>query len=353
MARVLVVSSERRRGREVAEVLRREGHHVDLHSDPAGWGEREATTGPEVVVAPVDATAEVLAGAVARTRGFPAPLLLVQRDDDLLPDVDLDHRLVDRIVTPFVREDLLARVDALVRVRRVVLGAAPLAHDEGGGRGWRALGRRCARLFVGGTGRHRAIGPYHEVARRVARWADRRDAFAPGHAERVTALCALMAEPLELDDAQTSTLLRAAMLHDIGKVAVPVEVLHQRTPLDEGQRSMIRTHPRRGATLLRQLGSDDDVARVILHHHEQPDGRGYYRVRPDAVPMPARILAVAEVYDGMTTTRLSLPLPPAQALARLDEMKDVRLDASAVEALAEQVRRPPGSGKRVAATSRS
>jgi putative nucleotidyltransferase with HDIG domain len=349
MARVLVVSPERRRGREIGDVLRRDGHDVELHEDASAWSEREAVSGPEIVVAPVDTTAEILGGAAARRRGFPAPLLLVQRDDDLLPDVDLDHRLVDRIVTPYERQDLLARVDALVRVRRVVLGAATPGSDRGGGRGWRALGRRCAEALGARDPARRSIGPYHEVACRVARWADRRDAFAPGHAERVTALCALMAEPLELDDHETATLLRAGLLHDIGKIAVPVEVLHQRTPLDAGQRSMIRTHPRRGAALLRQLGNDDDVAHVILHHHEQPDGRGYYGVPPDAVPRAARILAVAEVYDGMTTTRLRRPLAPSEALERLGGMKDAQLDAAAVDALAEQVRRPAGGAARASA----
>ncbi len=347
MARVLVVSSDRLRARGVSDLLRQDGHRVDLHLRATGWRELEASLRPELVVAPMDATDEILAEAFERKRGFPAPLLLVQREDDLLPEVDLDNRLVDRIVTPFQREELLGRVDALVRVRRVVLGgsrgcdlSAAQRHEDLGW-GWRALARRCARMLGATDGPlERAAGPYHEVAGRVARWADRRDAFAPGHAERVTALCAMMAEPLELDDHETTTLLRAAMLHDIGKVAVPVEVLHQRAPLDEGQRSMIRTHPRRGAMLLRQLGSDHDVADVILHHHEQPDGQGYYGVRPDAVPSAARILAVAEVYDGMTTTRVARPLAPSEALAQLDQMKSVRLDASAVEALAEQIRRP-------------
>jgi len=357
MARVLVVSPERLRVREVGDLLRQDGHRVEVHLGTTGWGEREAALRPEIVVAPADETQAILTEAVARTRGFPAPLLLVQREDDLVTEVDLDNRLVDRIVTPFQREELLGRVDALVRVRRVVLGQTHAdgsdepTHDDYLGGGWRGLGRRCARMLgVNGT-RDRAIGPYHEVAGRVARWADRRDAFAPGHAERVTALCAMMAEPLELDDHETTTLLRAAMLHDIGKVAVPVEVLHQRAPLDEGQRSMIRTHPRRGAALLRLLGRDDDVANVILHHHEQPDGGGYYRVQGAAVPRAARILAVAEVYDGMTTTRLTRPLAPAEALERLDETKDSRLDASAVEALAARLRHPFRVAVRVTAPS--
>ncbi len=264
---------------------------------------------------------------------------MIQHGDDLDREVDLDDRLVDRILTPFECAELLGRIEALARVRRVVLGCAsapderPLAPPRGG------IGNRLARFFGTDGASERTLGAYGEVAGRVGRWADRRDAFAPGHAERVTALCATMAEPLELGDQEMTTLLRAAMLHDIGKVAVPVEVLHQRAPLDEGQRSMIRTHPRRGAALLRQLSCDDGVANVILHHHEQPDGQGYYGVRGDAVPMAARILAVAEVYDGMTTTRLTRPLSSGEALLRLTELRGDRLDADAVDALAQRIAR--------------
>ena len=335
MARVLVVGSERSRTKEIGDLLRRDGHRVETHLEIQGWAEREATLSPEVIVAPAEATEAILAEAAGRSRGFPAPLLLVQHDRERRSEVDLDNRLVDRIVTPFEHDDLLGRVDALVRVRRAVLGAASPADGDPGLRG---LGRRLSRMLGSSASSERPIGAYEEVAGRVARWADRRDAFAPGHAERVTALCATMAEPLELGDEATTTLLRAAMLHDIGKVGVPVEVLHQRAPLDEGQRSMIRTHPRRGARLLRLLGPNDDVADVVLHHHEQPDGLGYYGVRGEAVPIAARILAVAEVFDGMTTTRVAQPLTAVEALDRLDQLKGERLDVTAVEALAERIR---------------
>ena len=97
------------------------------------------------------------------------------------------------------------------------------------------------------------LDPYLAVANRVARWADRRDAYSPGHAERVTSFCAMIADGLDLGAGETAALLRAAMLHDIGKVALPVEVLHQKTPLLEEQVRWIRTHPKQGAALVRKL----------------------------------------------------------------------------------------------------
>jgi putative nucleotidyltransferase with HDIG domain len=339
VARVLVVSPERHRARDVSVLLRQGGHQVEVYVGTDGWSERESELLAEVVIAPADATSAILAEASGNSRRFPPPLLLVQHDDvfDHGREIDLDDRLVDRIVTPFERDELLGRVDALARVRRVVLGTAAKIEKPTRSRG------RLSWLFGPDGANDRELGAYAEVADRVGRWADKRDAFAPGHAERVTALCATMAEPLELGDEETSTLLRAAMLHDIGKVAVPVEVLHQRAPLDDGQRSMIRTHPKRGATLLRQLSDDHRVANVILHHHEQPDGQGYYGVQGEAVPMAARILAVAEVYDGMTTTRLRRPLSAGEALLQLTELRGQRLDTDAVDALAERIARQPES----------
>jgi putative nucleotidyltransferase with HDIG domain len=185
------------------------------------------------------------------------------------------------------------------------------------------------------------IGPYLDVAARVASWTDRRDAFEPGHCERVTSFCAMIAEGMDMGDAETGALLRAAMLHDIGKVSLPVEVLHQKTPLEEGQRRLIRQHPRRGAELLRVLDRDEDVAAAVLYHHECPDGSGYYGKQGDATPRTARVLAVAEVYDAMTSSRVREPLSRDGALDGLESRKGRSLDGDCVEALVDTLRPRP------------
>ena len=141
---------------------------------------------------------------------------------------------------------------------------------------------------------------------------------------------------------ETTTLLRAAMLHDIGKVAVPVEVLHQKQPLDAEQRRLIRTHPQRGADLLRALDSDEQVADAILYHHECPDGSGYYGQAADRTSRAARILAVAEVYDAMTSSQVKQPLRRDEALDQLAARKGRTLDADCVEALIDTLRPKPG-----------
>ncbi len=128
------------------------------------------------------------------------------------------------------------------------------------------------------------------------------------------------------------------MLHDIGKVALPVELLHQRTPLQEHQTHWIRSHPRRGAELLRALDPQVGLAKTILYHHERPDGSGYYG-EWRAVPRTARALAVAEVFDAMLSSRIKTPLPREEAIRQLDQMKGRTLDTDCVEALLSKLKR--------------
>jgi putative nucleotidyltransferase with HDIG domain len=347
MANVLVIGSDRRCSDAVRAILRQDGHDVSCTNGVAGWQAVETDLRPELVVATVSSPADVLIDqSDDGSHEFPAPLLFVLEGPRPSEHPFMDDRLVDRIVTPYLDEELLGRVDALVRVRRVV-ESTPLSPDgPGSGRAeqrslrvrLRRAGRRVASVLrTHLPRREKPYDAYLEVATRVAHWADRRDAYTPGHAERVTCFCAMMAEALGFEDHETGSLLRAAMLHDIGKVAVPVEILHRKGPLPEAQMQMIRTHPRRGAALIRELDPDDDVADTILCHHERPDGFGYYGMDGDRIPRSARALAVAEVYDGMTTSRALERLSGEQAVDRMASFKGVSLDTDCVEALVDRL----------------
>jgi putative nucleotidyltransferase with HDIG domain len=347
MAKVLLMGPDRERTTGIRSLLRQDGHQVNLQRSVDGWRGRERSLLPELVIAAVDSTDRVLSDRGPAPRGFPAPLLFVQHGADFFRDLHLNERLVDRIASPFMSEDLLGRVDALVRVRRVIqrdpslMGGRTASADVDPGTAagrLRGLGGRFAALLGARIPRYaKPLGAYLEVAARVADWADRRDAFEPGHAERVTSFCAMMAEALDVDDHNTASLLRAAMLHDIGKVALPVEVLHQTTPLQDSQIRLIRTHPRKGAALLRALDRDDEVADTILYHHERPDGNGYYGLEQGDIPLSARILAVAEVYDAMTSSKVRKPLAADEALHELHGNRGQSLDGECVEALVDKL----------------
>jgi len=348
MANLLLLGADRERVAGLRSILRKDGHEITPLRTVENWRIVERETVPELVIAAVDSPDEVLNVSGRPARGFPAPLLFVQQESDFCRDLFLDRRLVDRVTSPFLCDELLARVDALVRVRQVIhrdpsiRGAETSGARRSGSGKLGGLGRRFSKIMKTRFPRsEKPLAPYLEVAARVAEWADRRDAFEPGHAERVTSLCAMIADGLGLGDHETAVLMRAAMLHDIGKVAMPVEVLHQKTPLEECQIRLIRTHPRRGAEMLCALDRDEAVASTILNHHERPNGDGYYRTDWSEVPRAARILAVSEVYDAMTSSRIKDQVSSVRALDLIEEQKGHSLDVDCVEALVDKLRPRP------------
>jgi putative nucleotidyltransferase with HDIG domain len=343
MALLLLLGADKEESSGIRSLLRRDGHRVVWHRETADWSERERELRPDVVVAIVESAGEHLAGAGARAaRGFPAPLLLLPREQDIPRELFHKDRLVDCLPIPFMSEELLGRVDALVRVRRLLQRPIHAGSEVGPSTGSQDGGLRAQLgnwLRQSLPRQEKPQAPYLEVAGRLAEWVDRRDAFATGHAERVALLCGKMAGALGLDEPETALLLRAAMLHDIGKIALPVEVLHQKQPLDEAQRRLIRTHPARGVAVLRALDSDEKLLHTVLYHHERPDGGGYYAKPGASIPVTARILAVAEVFDAMTSSLVRAPLAPQQALSMLEASRGKGYDADCVDALSHALRR--------------
>jgi HD-GYP domain-containing protein (c-di-GMP phosphodiesterase class II) len=334
MARILLYGTDRGRFRDARALLRRDGHEVVRIPALGTWAILEQEAHPQLVVAATSSPGEVLATRRRRTRAFAPPVLFVHLETDRVDEAELEDRLVDRIVSPFQSEELLARVEALVGAYRLLHGD-PTEDRATRSHRWSAIWRRVA----GPTSpRPRPTVPRLQVATRLAEWSDRRDSFEVGHAERVGALCTLIGGALGIDEREAAILNQAAALHDIGKVVLPAEILHHDGPLDDVQRRMVRAHPRRGAALVRLLDPNPDVERAVLCHHERPDGSGYFGYKGEEIPRAAAILAVAECFDAMTTTRVGPRLPLSEALRQLHSTKGRLHDADAVEALADRLR---------------
>jgi len=344
VANILLIGDDRERTGGVKSLLARDGHRVTTTTDVARWRSEERASAPEVVVAAVAAPEEVLSAPLGGSRGFAPPILFVHRESDDAREPYVEERLIDRIQTPFAAEELLGRVDALVRVRRVILRQGEHGPAEAPGRGLaRFRSALAARLRSQVPRFVKPPAPYLEVAARVADWSDRRDGFEPGHAERVTTFAAMIADELAMADGETAELLRASMLHDIGKVALPAEVLRQKGPLEESQVRLLRTHPERGAAILRALDRDDAVAETILHHHECYDGSGYHGLSGTSIPRAARILAVAEAFDAMTTSLVRRRLTMDAAIGLMRERRGAQWDPSCVDALVDALHPTPRS----------
>jgi len=145
----------------------------------------------------------------------------------------------------------------------------------------------------------------------LARSVDSKQNLRNGHSERLLNYAELLGRSLGLDDEEILQLRIACWLHDVGKVAVPEAILLKPGPLDAEETQIMREHPIVGEQICAPLKSLRPLLPVIRHHHEKMDGSGYPDgLRGEAIPLQARILQIADIYDALTTDR-----PYREALA--------------------------------------
>ena len=178
-----------------------------------------------------------------------------------------------------------------------------------------------------------------DLMRMFAKAVDERIAYLRGHSERVAAYAAAIAWKLGLDEEQVERIRLAALLHDIGCLGVEDYLVMKPTPLTPEEFEIVKAHTVKGAAILRPITMLQDLVPGVELHHESLDGMGYpYGLRGDQIPLMARIVAVADSFDAMTTPR------PYQAAMNADYVLDImarlsgtRYDRSVVDALAELV----------------
>jgi putative nucleotidyltransferase with HDIG domain len=141
----------------------------------------------------------------------------------------------------------------------------------------------------------------------VQEWAqsiESKDAYTLGHCERVADIACAIATDMGFDETTLFWFRVGALLHDVGKIVVPSDILNKAAPLTPEERAIMERHPTAGAELLRDVDFPWDVIPMIRGHHERWDGHGYPDgLSGDAIPLAARILCVADVYDALTSHR--------------------------------------------------
>jgi putative two-component system response regulator len=155
-----------------------------------------------------------------------------------------------------------------------------------------------------------------------------RDPSTAAHCARVTFLAGRLAAWMGWNDTRLRQLALGSRLHDIGKVMISETILRKRGPLSPQELAEIRTHPSAGANLIRPVEEADDALPFVLYHHERWDGRGYPTNRPGPeVPEGARLLAVVDAFDAMTSTRpYRRAMPTFHALAEIERCSGTQFD---------------------------
>jgi putative nucleotidyltransferase with HDIG domain len=190
-----------------------------------------------------------------------------------------------------------------------------------------------------------AEATYLGAVRALAAALDARDPYTAGHSERVSTFAVAIGEELGLDDEGLETLRLGALLHDVGKIGVPDEVLRKQGALTPAEFEAIKIHPSAGARILRSIPFLAPHIPIVELHHERPDGQGYpYGLVGAAIPLAARIVHVADAFDAMTSARAYRAARlPVEAIAELRRGAGTDFDGPSVEALVVAVPRIVGA----------
>jgi putative nucleotidyltransferase with HDIG domain len=163
---------------------------------------------------------------------------------------------------------------------------------------------------------------------------DAKDQYTAGHSRRVMEYSVGIAKRMNMTENNIEMLRKSALLHDIGKIGIPDVVLQKKSKLTDEEYAVIKSHPEIGATILKSIKSFTGIMPSVLHHHERFDGRGYpHGISGERIPLHARVIAVADSFDAMTSNRpYRKAFPLKTALSELEKNSGIQFDPGIAEA---------------------
>lgn len=199
----------------------------------------------------------------------------------------------------------------------------------------RALGERAAQILANQRQMQAAAVEYSETLRVLTAAMDGLTPYSQGHSERLASVAKIVGAELGLAGPELDAVATAAYFHDVGMVAVDPRIVQKSQPLTPDEYAQVKRHAELGGQLVASLPSAIPLAEMVAGHHERWDGHGYPRgLKGGEIPIGARILAVADLFDAKTTGRSYRPaLPYAKALAEIKAAAGSALDPLAVDAL--------------------
>lgn len=171
------------------------------------------------------------------------------------------------------------------------------------------------------------------ILRSLAETIELKDPYTKGHCERVAEFALMIAEKLAVGQEFKKEIRRGSWLHDCGKIGVPESILNANRKLTGEEREVINKHPLWGANVAEKANLPPMVINIVLHHHEHYNGQGYpMGLAADDIPLEARIVAVADIFDALRSDRpYRSGIPLAKTLEMLTEMKGAELDPELVD----------------------
>jgi putative two-component system response regulator len=312
---VLVVDDEELNRKLLRELLTSRGFQVEEAEDGEGALRKAETASPDVIL--LDVMMPRLDGLEAcrrlkqnhRTQLIPVVLLtaLSALDDRV---AGLEAGADDFLTKPFHHPELLARVRALIRMKQLTDQLEQTEHI----------------LFT------------------LAAAVEAKDPYTEGHLRRLERYASQLSDSLGLSVHVMTVIRYGALLHEIGKIGVPDAVLHKPEPLAPEEFEIIKQHPAFGERICRPLRLGAEVGPIVRGHHERWDGAGYPDgLAGEAIPLGARIVAIADAFDAMTTDRpYRKALDVGSALAELRRGAGTQWDPDLVECFADPLARPKG-----------
>ncbi len=164
---------------------------------------------------------------------------------------------------------------------------------------------------------------YLDTIRTLAATIDAKDPYTHGHSERVSHLAVQLAKELDFADTEIEYLEYAAILHDIGKIGIEDRILGKKDRLTEQEYEKIKEHPVIGASIIESIEFLKKCSKIVLHHHERYDGKGYpHGLKGEEIPRASRLLAVVDSYDAMNSDR-----PYRKKLSKDDILEELEREA--------------------------
>jgi putative nucleotidyltransferase with HDIG domain len=229
-----------------------------------------------------------------------------------------DIGAVDYVTKPFQREELLARVRTHLELHRLRHHLEDMVEE-------RTLSLRESET--------RLKQNLLESVSAVAAVVDLRDPYTAGHQRRVAHLAEAIAREMGLSDEQVEGLVLAAVVHDVGKISIPTEILSKPGDLNDAEFSLIKRHPESGYEILKEIDFPWPIATIVQQHHERLDGSGYPKgLRGDEIIYEARILAIADVIEAMASHRPYRPSMGIEiALREVESNSGLLFDSTIVD----------------------